>query len=218
MDWAKLENQAQLWQYIQGLQKLAQWADPLRQPLESASRSGEGDSSTLLELINLSWEIYEKTFSSILQIPSLGYSRELNAKLFQSFESWINFYQASFDYQIMLVDVWVRALEELIRLIGSEEKEIHNWRQLLQAWSKVFDRVFAQTFRSGEALATQGKFLNAAMTSRLHHQQLVEVLQKINDLPLRSEVDEVHRSIYELRKEVKALKKAWAKSQIDGLD
>jgi len=34
-----------------------------------------------------------------------------------------------------------------------------------------------------------GKFLNAAMTSRLHQQQLMEVL-KMNDLPLRAEVDE----------------------------
>jgi len=51
------------------------------------------------------------------------------------------------------------------------------------------------------------------MTYRLQQQQLVEVFLKMNDLPVRSEVDEVHRSIYELRKEIKSLKKALAESQ-----
>jgi polyhydroxyalkanoate synthesis regulator phasin len=46
------------------------------------------------------------------------------------------------------------------------------------------------------------------MTSRLYQQQLMEVFLKMYDLPTRSEVDEIHRSIYEMRKEIKSLKKA----------
>ena len=34
--------------------------------------------------------------------------------------------------------------------------------------------------------------------------------------PNSSEVDDIYHSIYELRKEVKNLKKAWAESQIKG--
>ena len=41
----------------------------------------------------------------------------------------------------------------------------------------------------------------------------MEVFLKMNDVPTRSEVDEVHRSIYEMRKEIKSLKKAVAESQ-----
>lgn len=35
----------------------------------------------LSELYNLYWDIYEKTFGSFLQSPSLGYTREFNNKL-----------------------------------------------------------------------------------------------------------------------------------------
>ena len=38
---------------------------------------------------------------------------------------------------------------------------------------------------------------------------------KMMNMPLRSEVDEVHKNIYELRKEVKALKKALAKYEAE---
>jgi class III poly(R)-hydroxyalkanoic acid synthase PhaE subunit len=193
-------------------------AEPLRQSLEIVSRTMVGYAWALSELYNLYWEIYEKTFGSFVQSPSLGYTREFNNKLLKSFDTWINFNKASFDYQVVLVDVWVRAFEELMReLVSSQEKgeTVQNWRQFLQVWSSVVDRVFAQTFRSEDALQIRGNFLNAAMTYRLHNQQLMEVFLKMNDLPVRSEVDEIHRSIYELRKEIKSLKKSLAESQSD---
>jgi len=211
------ENRVELWQlYVQGLQKLAQlWVELVQQSLESARRSASGDLFVLFP-INFYWDIYEKTFSSFLQTPSLGYTREFNHKLLAGFDSWINFYKASFDYQLVLLGVWARAFDELMReLAVSEQKDksIQNWRQFLQVWSSLFDRVFAQTFDSEDTLKIRGKFLNAAMTYKLQQQQLMEVFLKMNDLPTRSEVDEVHRSIYEMRKEIKSLKKAVAESR-----
>src|SRR4028119_2215042 len=173
----------------------------------------------LIELSNLYWNMYEKTFGSILQSPSLGYAREFNNKLLKSFDAWINFSKAGFDYQIVLLNVWLKASEELMRELASSQEKgetLQNWQQFLQVWSSLFDRVFAQTFRSEDALEVQGNFLNSAMTYRFYQQQLMEVSLKMYDLPTRSEVDEIHRSIYELRKEIKSLKKALAESQIKG--
>jgi class III poly(R)-hydroxyalkanoic acid synthase PhaE subunit len=192
------------------------WAEPLRLSLEIASRVVVGYASAVSEVTNLYWDIYEKTFGSVLQSPSLGYTREFNNKLFKSFDAWINFSKASVDYQLVLLNVWLKASDELMRELASSEQKgemVQNWQQFLQVWSSVFDRVFAQTFRSEDALEIQGKFLNSAMTYRLHQQQLMEVFLKMNDLPSRSEVDEIHRSIYELRKEIKSLKKSLAQSQ-----
>jgi polyhydroxyalkanoate synthesis regulator phasin len=54
------------------------------------------------------------------------------------------------------------------------------------------------------------------MIYRLYQQQLMEVVLKMYDLPTRGEVDEIHHSIYELRKEIKSLKKAVAEPQLKG--
>jgi class III poly(R)-hydroxyalkanoic acid synthase PhaE subunit len=169
----------------------------------------------LIELSNLYWNMYEKTFGSILQSPNLGYAREFNNKLLKSFDAWINCSKASFDYQIVLLNVWLKASEELMRELASSQEKgetLQNWQQFLQVWSSVFDRVFAQTFRSEDALEVQGNFLNSAMTYRLYQKQIMEVFLKMYDLPTRSEVDEIHRSIYELRKEIKSLKKGLSQS------
>jgi class III poly(R)-hydroxyalkanoic acid synthase PhaE subunit len=187
------------------------WAEPLRLSLEMASRVVVGYASALSELTNLYWDIYEKSFGSVLQSPSLGYTREFNNKLFKSFDAWINFSKASVDYQLVLLNVWLKASEELMRELASSKEKgetVQDWQQFLQVWSSVFDRVFAQTFRAENALEVQGNFLNSAMTYRLYQQQLMEVFLKMYDLPTRSEVDEIHRSIYELRKQIKSLKKS----------
>lgn len=220
MDWITLQNQAQLWQlYLKGLQKLNQvWAELLWQSLGNTSTKVAGDRLALSEVTNLYWEIYEKTLGSFLQSPTLGYTREFNSKLLQGFDSWMNFSKASYDYQIVLADVWLKTFEELMQKLSTSQENsetIENWRQFLQVWSSAFDKVFAQTFGTEDALQVRGKFLNAAMTYRFQQQQIVEVFLKMSDLPIRSEVDEMHRSIYELRKEVKSLKKALAQSQSD---
>ncbi|MEP0879836.1 class III poly(R)-hydroxyalkanoic acid synthase subunit PhaE [Funiculus sociatus GB2-M2] len=209
-----IQNQVELWLlYAEGLQKLGQLSvEPLRQSLEMAIQAMGGDVASI-ELNNLYWD-YQQT-GNLLQSPSLGYTREFNNKLLKSFDAWTNFYKASFDYQLVLVDVWMKAFEQLMRLASSQEKgeTLQNWRQFQQVWSRVFDQAFAQTFRSQNALEIQGKFLNAAMTYRLQQQQLMEVFLKMNNLPTRSEVDEIHRNVYELRKEIKSLKKALGESQ-----
>jgi class III poly(R)-hydroxyalkanoic acid synthase PhaE subunit len=209
------QNQAELWEiYVKGLQKLAQlWAESLQQSRESGSGVVDGYAGALIELNNLYWNIYEKTFGSVVQSPNLGYAREFNHKLLKGFDAWINFSKANFDYQIVLLDVWLKASEEMMRELASTEEKgemVQNWQQLLQVWSSVFDRVFAQTFRAENGLEVQGNFLNSALTYRLYQQQLIEVFLKMYGLPTRSEVDEIHRSIYELRKEIKSLKKASA--------
>jgi polyhydroxyalkanoate synthase subunit PhaE len=211
------ENQAELWQiYVKGVQKLAQlWAESLQQSRENGKGVVGGYAGALIELSNLYWNRYEKTFGSVLQSPPLGYAREFNNKLLKGFDAWINFSKANFDYQIVLLDVWLKASEELMRELASSEEKgqtLQNWQQLLQVWSSVFDRIFAQTFRSENAIEVQGNFLNSAMSYRLYQQQLMDVFLKMYDLPTRSEVDEVHRTIYELRKEIKSLKKALAQS------
>ncbi len=156
-----------------------------------------------------------------LQSPSLGYTREFNHELFQTLGAWFNLQQASFDYQLVLLEVWIKTVEEFLQgLLSLTEngETIQHWQQLVQAWSQLFDRTFAQTFQSDPALQVRGKFLKAALTFRKQQQQLMEVFLKWNDLPTRSEVDEIHRSIYELRKEMKSLRRAFAESQNNAID
>jgi len=84
---------------------------------------------------------------------------------------------------------------------------------LVLLWTRGAEEVFTQNFRTEEYVLARGKMLNAGMAYRSRERAIIESFLKLYDLPTRSELDETHRRIYELRKEVKALKKTLAEIQ-----
>lgn len=208
---------AKLWQlYLQETQKFSQlWLEAIGSSAGPISRTFTGTPQPWLELNNLYWNfLYEQSFGSLMRTPILGPTRELNGKLLKSFDAWSNLYRSSIDYQVVLADVQVRSFEELmLQLIDMAEKgeRITSWRDFQQQWSIVSDRVFEETFCDEDNLRIRGNFVNSLNTYKLYQQELVELWMKQLNMPVRSEVDEIHKNMYELRKEVKQLKKRLAK-------
>jgi class III poly(R)-hydroxyalkanoic acid synthase PhaE subunit len=211
------EDSSQLWQiYIQKTLKFNQlWVDAIASSMGPMSKTVTGTTHPWIELNNLYWDLlYEETFGSLMQSPVLGPTREFNGKLVRAFDAWTELYQATVNYQIVLGNVQIRSFEELMKELVSlaeKGKKIENWRQFQDLWSQVADDVFAQEFCSEDNLKIRGKFLNALNKYRLYQQELTESWLRMMNMPLRSEVDEMHKNIYELRKEVKTLKKALVK-------
>jgi class III poly(R)-hydroxyalkanoic acid synthase PhaE subunit len=212
------EEMTDLWSvYVEEMQQMgAVWLEPLKHSPWALGHAASGRGSDLVDLTNLYWEAFERTFGALLQSPSLGYTRELNEKITAGFDTWLHFRRASADYQAKLADAWTDAFDVLIHEMADRAEQgemIGSVRDLLLLWGQVADRVFIDTFRTDEFIQIQGQFLQAAMTYRIQQREIAEASLSLYDLPTRSEVDEAHRNIYELRKEVKALKKALADLQ-----
>jgi class III poly(R)-hydroxyalkanoic acid synthase PhaE subunit len=221
------QDLGELWKlYLKELQKFNQlWVESLSASFGPLSQSVPGTSEPWIELNNLYWNlVYEQTFGSLTQSPILGPSREFNGKLLRSFDAWTDLYRAGIDYQAVLASVQVRSFEELMQeLIRQAEAELEpggkekakDWRYFQNIWTEVADRVFHEEFCKEDNLKIRGKFLNTLNIYRLRQQELTELWMKLLNVPVpvRSEVDEIHKNLYELRKEVKRLKKALEKSE-----
>jgi class III poly(R)-hydroxyalkanoic acid synthase PhaE subunit len=206
------QDTAQLWQlYMKEMQTFSQlWGTPLGLSLEPWSKVGLGDTSGLLELNNLYWDLYQRSLGGFVKAPGLGQNRELSAKLMDGFDAWTKLYKANLDYQVVISDVQIRSFDALMKkLVALAEKgqKVENWRDFQGLWSQVADDVFAEAFKSEDNLKLRGNFINALNAYRVYQQELMELNMKMLNAPIRSEVDEIHQSIYELKKEVKALKK-----------
>jgi class III poly(R)-hydroxyalkanoic acid synthase PhaE subunit len=211
------QDSTELWKlYVDQTRKVSQlWADSLGSAIAPFGRASlSGATEPWIELNNLYWNLlYEETFGSLMQSPLLGPTREVNGKLLRAFDAWAKLYRASVDYQVVLANVQVQSFEELMReLISRAEKgeTVKDWRQFQQLWGQVADSVFEKAFCNEENLRIRGRFLNSLNTYRIQQQALMDVWMKALNMPLRSEIDEVHKTIYELRKEVKSLKKTIA--------
>lgn len=216
--WTKtVENSsktAEVWKsYGAELQNLNQlWVNELSTSLESINNKEVNSPIYFwIELNNLYWSLmYEKTLGNLTQIPLLGPTRGLNNKLMQTFDAWVHLYPTSIAYQLLLVDIQIKSFRELVEeliFLSKQGKTISDWSNFQQLWSYTADKVFENAFASENNLKIRGKFLNAINQYKLCQQELMEIYLKMLNMPTRSEIDEVHQSIYLLRKEIKTLKK-----------
>ena len=187
------------------------WAESLRRAPWRVGQASTGNGPALIEFTNLYWDAYERTFGRLLESPSLGYTRELNEDLLKGFDAWLDYRRASFEYQVTLGETWVQAFEKFMRqrvALAEQGETVPGVRKLLFLWVNVVEHVFTEVFRSEEYIRIQGNLVNAATAYRLCEREIVDAFLKTSHLASRSELDEAYRRIYELRKEVKELRKA----------
>ena len=207
-----VQDSGELWRlYLEEWQKLGQpWSDSLRRAPWHFGQASTGNGSALIELTNVYGDAYERTFGRLLESPSLGHTRELNEQMLKGFDAWLDYRRASFEYQVGQGETWTQAFEEFMRKLVSQAgkgEAVQSVRQLLFLWIDVIDKVFADTFRTDEYIRKQGHLLNTAAAYRIREREIVEVFLKASHVPSRSELDEAYRRIYDLRKEMKELKR-----------
>ena len=205
-----------LWQqYLKQAQELSQpWLRLMtRDAPTHIGRSLPGDHTELLELSKHYWDAYERTIGRLLGSPSLGYSRELNHLLGEGFDAWQEFVRAGFEYRIVIGDAWTNAFKRSMAKLselGEQGKPITSMKDLIEVWTDIGDEAFTEVFESKRYIDAQARILNASMALRHKQQEIVDDLLKGSFVPSRAEVDEAHQGLYELRKEVRDLKKQLA--------
>ncbi len=207
------QDMSELWKlYIEEVKDVVQpWAETFQHSPLHIGEAMSGSGSELIELTKLYWDAYERTFGRLVESPRMGFTRELDEKMLRGFDAWTDFRRASLDYQLILSAAWSRVFERVMReliTLTAQGKPLQSLRDLMRLWTEVADRELEEAFKSDAYIQAQERLFNATMRYRIREQSIVETYLKMSYIPTRSEVDEIHRSIYELRKEVKALKKA----------
>lgn len=202
----------QLWNlYMQQWQQFGQpWMNAAQEVPAYQARLIAGDNLAMSDLSKLFRDAYQQTLGRFVSSPNLGPARETTEVIQKGFDTWVDWYLASLDYQSLLSETWQVAVNDFFdRLMEMAEKgqQVESVRDLVLLWTRGAEEIFTRTFREERYTLVQGKMLNAAMAYRIQQRLIMEEFLNSLDLPTRSEIDETHRRIYELRKEVKQLRK-----------
>lgn len=204
----------QLWQqYLAEMTKLAM---PWQTVWQNAPAAwGAPNVTTVADImtsyVDANLKAFDESYGRFLTAPTLGLNRNWLAQLNQGFKVWMETRALEYQYQLMVSDAWAaafRALMEKLVVKAQEGKSVESLRELVDLWVEVADSKFFDLFHSDEFAALQGKYLNSSMALKRTQRELLEIWLRANDLPTRSDLDEAHRELYNLRKEVKALKKS----------
>ena len=197
---------------------LGEWG-PLLKPwlgaVNEAAMSGHfggllmGGSEGLSRLMNIGQDL-EPAFEGFSDIPSVGVSREQNAKIMRAFDAWVDFRKVHVKYQATLAKIMGQAVESMMEQLAKhakEGKEINSVRELMKIWVRTADQTFTDVYSTEEYHALQHDLSAAGMTYKIKQQEVLDMIFKMLNMPSRAELDDAYLTLYNLKKEVRTLKK-----------
>ncbi|GGD89689.1 poly(R)-hydroxyalkanoic acid synthase subunit PhaE [Caballeronia grimmiae] len=111
-------------------------------------------------------------------------------------------------YQAIVQRAWNTALERFMKSMSSAaEGAPTTWRGLADRWLEVANETLIEAHRTKEFVDAQTRMLRAASDYRLKERDIAESWCEAYHIPTRTEVDEIQRTVTELRRQVRLLQR-----------
>jgi hypothetical protein len=142
--------------------------------------------------------------------PRLADLWDTERKMLDVFNAWTALRRRSIEHNTVMLEAWMRAAGSFAKTLNErvDRKEtLGSWRELLALWVETANTALLETQRSEKYLESQREILKASTELRLAQQALAAFYSEVFGYPTRAELDDVHRTVTELRRELRALQR-----------
>jgi len=161
------------------------------------------------EFFDLWLKTYNATMGRLAEMPALGPAREKHGKTMKGFSNFVNLYTAWMDTNINLQNVFMEAMRRVQEKTAAEmEGEIspENYKDFYKIWIETYSETFKEFLKSGHFASDMGKLMSYFMEFQKYNRELIEenYLKPMN-LPTKTEIEEINKELYSLKKTIKEL-------------
>lgn len=135
---------------------------------------------------------------------------DIDQRFSQASDSWRELFEANKKYHAIVFAKWTKAYSKFLDKINKLDKEQLaelSPRKLIDIWTEIANQELLELHRSEEFLHAQRGVIRASMKYRLHEKNVAEVICEAMHIPTRDEVDELHKVVTTLRRELRDTKK-----------
>src|ERR1043166_339232 len=153
----------------------------------------------------------DAALNRLAQGPRLADMWNTERQMLAVFNAWTALRRNSLEHNTVMLEAWLQAAGSFAKLLNekAERKEaLGSWREVLALWVETANKVLLETQRSEPYLKSQRELLKASTDLRLAQQEVAEFYSEMFGYPTRAELDDVHKALTELRREVRALERA----------
>jgi hypothetical protein len=152
----------------------------------------------------------DETLQKMAEGPRLSDLWNVERKFLAVFNAWVSLRRRSLEHNRIMLEAWVEAAgrfaKDLNGRAGTGEK-LESWREMLALWVETANTTLLETQRSDAFLQSQREVLKSSTDLRLAQRELAEFYSEMYGYPTRAELDDVHKVVTELRRELRALKR-----------
>lgn len=144
----------------------------------------------------------------LIEGPNFATLWDLDRKMLKLQQLGMKRAEDSAAYHAIVFAAWNRAAERFGRQFASGEGgPAGSFRELIDRWIKTANEALLEVHRSPEFLEAQRRVTRSATDYRLAEREIAETWCEIHHLPTRSEMDEMQRTVYQLRRDLRAMQR-----------
>jgi polyhydroxyalkanoate synthase subunit PhaE len=182
-------------------------------------RTGEGSNPAVAELLGRifdprAWfsgtDSMDQALQKMAEGPRLADLWDTERKMLALFNAWTALRRRSVEHNTVMLEAWMQAAGTFAKNLnerGGRNEALGSWRDMLALWVETANAALLETQRSDKYLASQREMLKASTDLRLAQQEMAAFYSEMFGYPTREELDDVHRTVTELRRELRALKR-----------
>lgn len=194
-----------VWRFMEPLLK------NMEQLPEILTKISKGDTGASIELTGLLRKNYEFTLGKVLGAPTMGYFREFLDKVNQTTDAYVNYNSALTRYFVPFYQSGMSASEKVFKRFGEfNGKEVtpETFNEFYQFWWKTNEDVYGQMLGSEDFTKLLGEVLRQGLIFKKQLDDLSDQIIRFTNLPTKRDMDEIYRTIYELKKEVRTQRRS----------
>lgn len=153
---------------------------------------------------------YDQTFGVLVKSPVVGSSREMLEQNNKAVDAMIEMLVSMSEFMAKALSVGYKyskeAFEDYFESVENGE-EPKTFNEFYKMWSRHVENAIETYFYTDEFSKLIAKTADSAMIFKIEYDKVIE--KALNDFPIvtKSEVNNVYKNVYELRREVRSLKK-----------
>lgn len=159
---------------------------------------------------DLSGKFFSMGDQKLSEKPFLSGISDFEEKLAYINDSWQTLLKENQQFHSVVMQSWVNAYDKFVTMVkeqqSSDDSKVFSPRELIDLWTNIANEELMGLHRSEQFLSAQKEVIKASMEYRLHEKNIAEILCESMHIPTRDEVDELHQSVTELKRELRRTK------------
>jgi hypothetical protein len=179
---------------------------------EAWTQSGSFDPEAMRKLFDpAEWKRagsqFDMGLEKLVEGPTYATLWDLDKKMLNVQKLWMDRARDVEQYWEIVQGAWTSALERFMASLHDDRgAPIQSGRAMLDLWLENANSALVEMHRSREFLEAQRRVTRSSTEYRLAEREIAEAFCEMHHIPTRTEMDEVQRTVTELRRELRAAK------------
>ncbi|MBF0517482.1 MAG: hypothetical protein HQK97_10280, partial [Nitrospirae bacterium] len=172
--------------------------------------SSASDPNASINVFHNFYSAFEKTFGKVFKSPQVGKDREKMELLLRTLNLYSVYIAKNAEFQHKIYIAGEKASKKVVEAIANKIKageEIKSYNDFYKMWTDINEAEYFDLFNTEEFSTVQGGLLESALEFRKYFHKLMELHLSDLPIPVRSEIDDMYKTLYELKKKVRVLEK-----------